>query len=170
MISIQDYKLQQGKFWLYIREKSHRKGDQAGTSCPERLWGLHSWRFPGFDWRRPWANSSNFEASPALSCSWTRGICSKLFHSNLLFLSGLLFGQDLSHLTMSESDLTRRWQNEQTKEAKKGLSGAEGVLPACLQSLGVQFLGLWGGRTGLRPASLGNQELERWNESPQLGS
>lgn len=45
----------------------------CGDLCP--------WKFPGFDQRRPWATSSNFETMPAHKAG---GTCTQLFHPKSL--------------------------------------------------------------------------------------
>lgn len=125
-MSVQDYKLQQGKFWVYIRKKKNQCKDDQGAMFVQRGCGsLYQWRFPGFDWRRPSACSSNFEFMPIHKAG---GTFIQLFHSSSCYLWPIVW-EGMYHIFWYHVRIrvTRRWQNEQRKQARQGLSREVGV-------------------------------------------
>lgn len=95
-MSVQDHKLQHGKFWVCTRKKIQCKNEWGATFVQRGCGGLYPWRFPGFDWRRPLATYSNFEAMPARRAG---GTCTRLFHPESLsyYLWPTIWARDLSH-------------------------------------------------------------------------
>lgn len=95
----------------------------CGDLCP--------WRFPGFDQRRPWATSSNFETMPAHKAG---GTCTQLFHPKSLsyYLWPIIWARHVSVLMPCQNQTYQEVAEGAKRRGKaRALRGGGCAAPDC---------------------------------------